>query len=59
MAEKPAKSAEEIAKELDNAEVTELEDEALEGVAGGQLALASDGDNNCGCSGDNNCGCGE
>lgn len=49
------RSPEEIAKDLEGAEVTELEDEALEGVAGG--LPKAEADNNCGCGGDNNCGC--
>jgi len=50
MEKEPEKKPEDDAiKQLENAEVTELEDEALEDVAGG--------DTNCGC-GDTNCGCG-
>ena len=47
------KRPEDAVKELENAEVTELDDKDLEGVAGGSV-----GDTNCGC-GDTNCGCGD
>jgi len=46
------KRPEDAVRELENAEVTELDDQDLEDVAGGL------GDTNCGC-GDTNCGCGE
>ena len=49
MANEQDKRPEDALQELENAEVTELDDEALEDVAGG--------DTNCGC--ETNCGCGE
>jgi hypothetical protein len=61
MAEKDKKT-DELVKDLEGAEVTELDDQALEGVAGGL-----EGNCNCGCEagagadlpveGNCNCGC--
>jgi hypothetical protein len=59
MAEK--EKTDELVKDLEGAEVTELDDQALEGAAGGSL----EGNCNCGCGsgaelpveGNCNCGC--
>jgi hypothetical protein len=61
MDERKDRNPEDLIKDLEGAEVTEIDDKDLEGVAGG---LA--GDCNCGCggggaddalAGDCNCGC--
>lgn len=67
MDERRDDQVEDLAKELDNIEVTELDDKDLEGAAGGQAEEEAAGDNNfnCGCngksgtggSGNTNCGC--
>ena len=68
MDERKEDQTEDLAKELEDIEVTELDDRDLDGVAGGQgLEDELPGDNNfnCGCngksgtggSGNTNCGC--
>ncbi len=58
MEENAPKGPEELAQEIDNFEVTELDDKDLEGAAGGnydeEIQLPGDGEaanTNCGCGG--------
>lgn len=65
MADETGKRPQELAKNLDNFEVTELDDKDLEGASGGGGSeLIASGNENCGCGGvgstggDNNTNCG-